>query len=285
MDAIVVIILVVAVSYGAKRGLLESLAGLVIVFMALAGAGIAAGTFAEPVTEAVTPLIEERVAERVREAVEAQTETVEWNLLETAGTDPGLIGEALELLGLDDDRPLLLTYWGSLGAEVMNRKMVDFIARECYEGAPFRHIHGAGRDFPWMQEALEKKGLKLGDNGVEIREYIYDMPLVMAAADVVLCRAGASTISELTAIAKPSILVPSPNVTANHQEKNARVLSERGAAVLLLERECSDETLYETAVALLCDRGRRKDMSRALTEMGTPDAGEQIFQTLVGLMK
>ena len=103
MDAIVVIILVVAVSYGAKRGLLESLAGLVIVFMALAGAGIAAGTFAEPVTEAVTPLIEERVAERVREAVEAQTESVEWNLLETAGTDPGLIGEALELLGLDEE--------------------------------------------------------------------------------------------------------------------------------------------------------------------------------------
>jgi len=193
--------------------------------------------------------------------------------------------QAREKLGLDDERPLLLTYWGSLGAEVMNRKMVDFIARECYEGAPFRHIHGAGRDYPWMKEALEQKGLKLGDNGVEIREYIYDMPLVMAAADVVLCRAGASTISELTAIAKPAILVPSPNVTANHQEKNARVLSERGGAILLLERDCGGDTLYETAAALLCDRTRRKAMSRALTEMGTPDAGEQIFRTLVELMK
>ena len=86
-------------------------------------------------------------------------------------------------------------------------------------------------------------------------------------------------------IAKPAILVPSPNVTANHQEKNARVLSERGAAMLLLERECSEETLYETTAALLCDRSRRKAMSCALTEMGTPDAGEQIFQTLVDLMK
>ena len=105
--------------------------------------------------------------------------------------------EAREKLGFSDERPLLLSYWGSLGAEVMNQKMVDFIAKECYEGAPWRHIHGAGRDYPWMREELLRRGLKLGDNGVEVREYIYDMPLVMAAADLVLCRAGASTISEI----------------------------------------------------------------------------------------
>jgi len=103
MDAIVVIILVVAVCYGAKRGLLESLAGLVIVFMALVGAGIAAGTFAEPITEAVAPLIEERVTEKVRETVEEQAESVDWSLFEADDADPGLIGEALELLGLDKE--------------------------------------------------------------------------------------------------------------------------------------------------------------------------------------
>ena len=193
--------------------------------------------------------------------------------------------EARAKLGIEDDRPLLLTYWGSLGAEVMNKKMVDFITKECYEGAPFRHIHGAGRDYPWMKEALEKKGLQLGDNGVEIREYIYDMPLVMCAADLVLCRAGASTISEITAIAKPAVLVPSPNVTANHQEKNARVLSDRGAAVLLLENECGENTLYDTAAALLVDRRRREEIARELKEMASVDAGEKIFRTLVELMK
>ena len=150
--------------------------------------------------------------------------------------------EAREKLGLTDERPLLLSYWGSLGAEVMNRKMSEFIARECYDGAPFHHIHGAGRDYGWMQEEIGRRGLALEGTGIEVREYIYDMPLVMAAADVVLCRAGASTISELTAIAKPSILVPSPNVTANHQEKNARVLADQGAAVLLLERDCVENT-------------------------------------------
>ena len=193
--------------------------------------------------------------------------------------------EAREKLGFTDDRPLLLSYWGSLGAEAMNRRMADFIAKECYEGAPYRHIHGAGRDFAWMQEELLRRGLKLGDNGVELREYIYDMPLVMAAADVVLCRAGASTISELTAIAKPSILVPSPNVTANHQEKNARVLAGQGAAVLLLEKDCQGAALYEPAEGLRRDRPRREEMVRALNSMAVPDAGEKIYQTLREVME
>ena len=74
-------------------------------------------------------------------------------------------------------------------------------------------------------------------------------------------------------------------MTANHQEKNARVLSERGAAVLLPEREYSDDYLYETASALLCNRQRREEMSRALTDMASPDAGEKIFQTLLDLLK
>ena len=193
--------------------------------------------------------------------------------------------EAREKLGLADDRPLLLSYWGSLGAEVMNRRMVDFLEREAKEGAPFRHIHGAGRDFAWMQEELLRRGVKLEGTGIEVREYIYDMPLVMAAADVAVCRAGASTISELTAIAKPSILVPSPNVTANHQEKNARVLSGQGAAVLLLEKDCPGMELYDQASALLRDPARRDSMIRALNSMAVPDAGEKIYQTLMGLLK
>jgi len=193
--------------------------------------------------------------------------------------------EARAKLGFDDDRPLLLSYWGSLGAEVMNRQMVDFIARECYDGAPCRHIHGAGRDFPWMQEELLRRGLKLEGSGVEVREYIYDMPLVMAAADVVLCRAGASTISEITAIAKPAILVPSPNVTANHQEKNARVLSDQGAAVLLREADCVGDTLFDTAANLLREHGRRDSMVRALNSMAVPNAGEKIYETLQELLK
>ena len=192
--------------------------------------------------------------------------------------------EARAELGLTDDRPLVLSVWGSLGAEVMNRQMAECIALECRDGAPFHHIHGAGRDYRAVLDALQGSGLA-DHPEVDVREYIYDMPLVMAAADLVLCRAGASTISELTAIAKPSILVPSPNVTANHQEKNARVLASQGAAVLLLEKDCQGDALYEQADGLLRDRSRREEMVRALNSMAVPDAGEKIYQTLREIME
>lgn len=105
MDAIVVIILVVAVCYGAKRGLLESLAGLIIVVMALVGAGIAAGTFTEPVAGFVTPLVEERVAERVEAALEEQAGAFagEWSLEELPDLEELPIAEVLALMGLDEE--------------------------------------------------------------------------------------------------------------------------------------------------------------------------------------
>ena len=192
--------------------------------------------------------------------------------------------EARAELGLTDDRPLVLSVWGSLGAEVMNRKMSEFIARECYDGAPFHHIHGAGRDYRAVLDALQGSGLA-DHPEVDVREYIYDMPLVMAAADLVLCRAGASTIAEIAAIAKPAVLVPSPNVVADHQTKNARVLANAGGAVLLPEGESSGEKLYALMTGLLSDAPRREAMSRALRDMAVPDAAEQIYQTLVRLME
>ncbi len=193
--------------------------------------------------------------------------------------------QARYMLGFDDSRPLILSYWGSLGAEVMNQKSMDFIARECYEGAPWRHIHGAGRDYPWMKDEIQRRGLKLGSNGIEVREYIYDMPLVMTAADLVLCRAGASTISEITALARPAVLVPSPNVTANHQEKNARLLADQGAAVMIREADCVDSTLYDEAAILMSQKNRREGMIRTLREMAVPNAAEKIYETLMEIMR
>jgi UDP-N-acetylglucosamine--N-acetylmuramyl-(pentapeptide) pyrophosphoryl-undecaprenol N-acetylglucosamine transferase len=193
--------------------------------------------------------------------------------------------QAREKLGITDDRPILLSYWGSLGASVMNGYTVDMLALEQKDGWPFHHIAGAGRSFDAMTAALGERGVALEGSGCELRQYIYDMPLVMAAADLVLCRAGASTLAELSAIAKPAILVPSPNVTANHQEKNAQVLSRAGGAVLLREGECSGATLYQQAGALLKDPERRDGMVRSLRSLGVPDAGERIYTTLRALMK
>ena len=186
--------------------------------------------------------------------------------------------EARAQLGLTDSRPLLLSFFGSLGADVMNGYMSESFRLAERAGFPFLQIHGAGRNY----EAMAKTASQ--NPALDLRPYIYDMPLAMAAADLVICRAGASTIAELAAIARPAILIPSPNVTADHQTKNARVLERAGGAVLLPEGACSGESLYQTAAGLLADPDRREEMSRALRAMAVPDAAEQIYGVLTGLL-
>ena len=195
--------------------------------------------------------------------------------------------EARAKLGIQDNRPLVVTTWGSLGAQVMNEHMVDFVAREVADGCPFHHIYGVGqRYYQKVTEGIAAKNIDLGEYpDVDVRDYIYDMPVVMAAADVVLSRAGASTIAEISAIDKPSILVPSPNVTANHQEKNARVLADRGAAVLMLEKDCSGKALYKQVCSMLEHPDSLKMMSTKLKELSVVDANERIYRVLRGLIR
>ena len=106
-------------------------------------------------------------------------------------------------------------------------------------------------------------------------------PAVMRAADLVLCRAGASTISELTALWVPALIVPSPYVTNNHQEKNARVLENAGGAAVLLEKDCSGQALFQAACGILHDGARRASMERAMSALGIRDATERIYQTVL----
>lgn len=195
--------------------------------------------------------------------------------------------EARAQLGLTDDKPLVLSCWGSLGAVEMNRRMVDFLVLCTENGCPFHHIHGTGK---WYYDdtvcGLKKKGVELSQYpALDVRAYIDDMALCMAAADVVLCRAGASTISELIALAKPAVLVPSPNVTGDHQTKNARVLADAGGAILLPEPECSPQRLYEEVTRLLNAPAERKAMGEAVTKLAPPDATALILDTLLALVR
>lgn len=194
--------------------------------------------------------------------------------------------EARAALGLTDDAPLVLSCWGSLGASAMNAQMVEFLALCVERGCPFHHIHASGEwYYDDMIEGLERRDIALDDYPrLDIRPYIYDMALCMAAADVVLCRAGASTISELTALAKPAVLVPSPNVTGDHQTKNARLLAREGGAVLLPEGECTPRKLYDTVTGLLDDPQRRRAMGEALSGIAPPDAAQRIYDTLMELL-
>ena len=120
---------------------------------------------------------------------------------------------------------------------------------------------------------------------MQLREYIYDMARVCRAADLVICRAGASTISELTALGIPALIVPSPYVTNNHQETNARVLEATGGAVVLLEKDCSGALLFKTACDILRDDEKRASMEKAMTDLGICDATERIYQTILEICR
>ncbi len=194
--------------------------------------------------------------------------------------------QAKEQLGVNDGRPLVVSFWGSLGASGMNQQMVDFLALEAAK-EPFHHIHAAGSgNLTALKHALEERGVVLSEHpALDVREYIYDMARVCRAADLVICRAGASTISELTALGVPALMVPSPYVTNNHQEKNARALEESGGAVVLLERECSGQALFQAASGILRDEERRAEMERSMLSLGIRDAGERIWQTVLEIIK
>ncbi len=193
--------------------------------------------------------------------------------------------EAKAQLGMDDGRPLIASFWGSLGAREMNRQMAEFLALEARSGIPFHHVHGAGKvGCIHMAEYLKDADIDLDRApGLEVREYIQDMGVMMRAADLVICRAGASTISELTALGVPAIIVPSPNVTHNHQESNARVLANGGGAEMILEKDSSGRILYDTARRILEDPDRRKRMSSAMSSLGTIDASEKIYAAVMDL--
>lgn len=180
-------------------------------------------------------------------------------------------------LGIGDE-PVVVSAFGSLGAKVMNETMAGVFALEKADGFPFRHIHATGSfGWEWMPGLVKEKGVDLeSTESIDMREYIYNMPTVMAAADVIISRAGASTCNEIGASGTPSILIPSPNVTANHQEKNARVLSDREAAVLILEKDCTPEAVYREIRGLLSDENRRESMRQKLYELVRLDSAERI---------
>lgn len=183
--------------------------------------------------------------------------------------------------------PVVVSAFGSLGAKVMNETMAAIFPMEKEEGFPFHHIHATGSfGWEWMPEKVKENGIDLENTpSIDMREYIYNMPTVMAAADVIISRAGASTCNEIGACGTPCILVPSPNVTNNHQEKNARVLADQGAAVLMLEKDCTPEKMYAQIKELLADSDRRQKMTQALHTLVRLDSAERICDIAEELAK
>ncbi|HBN81827.1 MAG TPA: UDP-N-acetylglucosamine--N-acetylmuramyl-(pentapeptide) pyrophosphoryl-undecaprenol N-acetylglucosamine transferase, partial [Ruminococcaceae bacterium] len=143
--------------------------------------------------------------------------------------------EARRALGLDS-RPLILSFGGSLGARTINEAMETLLLSSA-KNQKYQHIHGYGQYGRWLPQALKEKGLDPAKaKNIVLKEYIRNMPECLAAADLVICRAGAITLSELQARGRASILIPSPNVAENHQYHNAMALVRRRAALMIEEK-------------------------------------------------
>lgn len=183
-----------------------------------------------------------------------------------------------------DGRICILSFGGSLGATRINEAVADVMA--WHRGkANIHHIHATGsydhEDFlGWMRG----KGLDLeGNPHLDVREYIDNMPTCLAAADLVICRAGAITLSELECAGRASILIPSPNVAENHQFHNAMELVERGAAEILEEKDLTGPTLISLLQRLTGDPARLAALGCAAASLAIRDANERIIAEILDL--
>ncbi|MBR3819719.1 MAG: undecaprenyldiphospho-muramoylpentapeptide beta-N-acetylglucosaminyltransferase [Clostridia bacterium] len=187
-------------------------------------------------------------------------------------------------LGLADDKPLILSMGGSLGARPVNEAVKSLILNK-YKDNDCVFLHATGKDSEKFKRELVENGVDLAKNPhIKIVEYI-DIPKCLPAADLVIGRSGASTLSELQALGKPSILIPSPYVTENHQYHNAMALVENGAAVILEEKNLTAESITEKVNELIGDRAKLEKIGRCAKEMAVSDATARIYDTICEIVK
>ena len=187
-------------------------------------------------------------------------------------------------LGIHDDETLIVSFGGSLGASLMNRVIGELITQYTTQSSKIKHIHATGRA---NYEEMKKQfpSLFSGDKRIKIVPYIEDMPTHLIAADLAITRSGAITVSELCRSGTPSILIPSPNVTANHQYANADYMRSLGAAHLIEEKELSAKRLSEEINAILTSEQTMKKMARRARSACTRDTEKAITDLLAATAK
>ncbi len=186
-----------------------------------------------------------------------------------------------ELLITGRYRYVLLSFGGSLGAETVNREILNLMERFSSRRNDVFHLHAAGKaGYGEFFKAFSERGLNECKN-ICVKEYIYDMPKWLTAADLVISRSGAMTLSEIASSGRASILIPSPNVTDNHQYKNAKAFSDAGAAYTLCEGTDELSRLSELAETVLSDRRVREKMEENARRFDFPGAAEMIARDLI----
>lgn len=186
-------------------------------------------------------------------------------------------------LGLDD-RPLILSTGGSLGADAINEAVEGLIAAH-HKQAPYYHIHAVGQYGAFVYDKLKEDGVDLAsEKHIMVRDYIDDMDRCLAAADLVIGRAGASSLSEIQAAGKASVLIPSPYVAENHQYHNAMALVNRGAAEIIEQKDLTAEVLTEKVDALMADKEKLLSLGENAKKMAILNANEKIAEIILSLV-
>ncbi|MGG4010727.1 undecaprenyldiphospho-muramoylpentapeptide beta-N-acetylglucosaminyltransferase [Bacillus smithii] len=186
---------------------------------------------------------------------------------------------ALRAFGLKENVPTVLIFGGSRGARPLNEAVVKSLP--VLGNKPYQILYITGEIH--FENVKKEVSLAGKPSNVAIAPFVHNMPEILKEVDLVVSRAGATTLAELTALGVPSILIPSPYVTNNHQEKNARTLADKGAAVLLLEKELSPERLVKELDSVLTNENRLKKMKQASSKLGIPDASDRLYQVMVEL--
>ena len=197
---------------------------------------------------------------------------------------------AREELSVPDGKYLVLSFGGSLGAAPLNDSMFDILLRHADDGSVY-HIHSVGTNgAEYLDKFVEKGFERVSDTvvrkgTVEVRKYIDNMDVCMAAADLVVGRAGASSLSEIEAMGKASILIPSPYVAENHQFHNAMALVNRNAARIIEEKDLTAESLSNMIDSLLSSQEQLFEIEKNAKSMAVLDSRERIADIIISLAK
>lgn len=191
--------------------------------------------------------------------------------------------EARKKLGIAPDRKVILSFGGSLGAEYVNEAVIGVMKEFVSHDPSLLHFHAAGkRDYENTMVQYREALPDVAENCV-VTDYIYDMPIRMAAADLIVSRAGAMTLSELALMGKACILIPSPYVADNHQFRNAKALADAGAAVLVEEKNLADGALLEAVKDLAASPEKTRAMEEKIKSFADPDANRHVWEEILRL--
>ena len=189
--------------------------------------------------------------------------------------------------GISAGEILIVSVGGSLGAKVFNKVIAEFMAMS--KTLPnCRFVHGTGRDYyESFVKKLDEAHVRFNHPGdrITVTEFIDDMPALMSACDLMISRAGASTLAELAVTATPAILIPSPNVTENHQYHNAKLIEQHGGAVVITEDELTANLLYDSVKRIISNRETMENMRRGQQTLAIYDVCDRIYEQLRRICK